>query len=441
MTLRRQTRLNLNDDKFEQLSGDTLNLSGNTIIHGSLVITQDAESGKVLLSDNNGRTLWGYLMAIKKNITQTSHGFQIGDVIGYESNSYSKAIANGTYGGEILGVVTNVVNTNIFELIQSGYVDGFTGLTQGTTYFLSPNTPGLFVNVEPTIDGHLSRAILLADSTTSGWVLPYVGYIVTTGDTATIIVDESLNVNSPNPVANSAVTTVINQILSVIAEPPTYVMPTVSLTAGITQTIEMGSTLTNFIANIIFTQNDAGAAIGYQLNRNGIPLTFNQNNTLTETNITSIITFQGIVNYSEGLTKNNNLGIPDPTGKILAGSISSSRIITPRLRQFWGVATGVPITSTDVRNLSNNNFDTMNNFNLITGTVNRFFVIAIPSIKSLVSVIDSGNLNVNITSQYILINNSFVVMDAGGNNRTYKLYVMETAVPYPSSTTHVITVI
>jgi hypothetical protein len=66
-------------------------------------------------------------------------------------------------------------------------------------------------------------------------------------------------------------------------------------------------------------------------------------------------------------------------------------------------------------------------------------VVAIPATKSITSVIDLGNLNLDVTSQYVLINSSFTVNDIAGNAQTYKLYAMTLASPYPTSTNHQIT--
>jgi hypothetical protein len=449
------TKPNLNSCKFEQCVSDVMNLSGCTQIYGQLDIENGATLsicggagvGKVLVSDASGVATWQEINvsasgdAIKKQISQSSHGFSVQDVIGWSGGTYNKAIADGTYDGEVLGIVSSVPNINAFELTQAGYITGLTSLVQSTTYFLSDSTPGLLTATEPTGDTHISKAMLLADSTTSGWVLPYAGYIITTGDTASIVVDTELNTGSTNPVQNQAIAIVINQILGVIAEPPVYTAPTANLTAGLTQTVEMGATVTNATANISFTQNDAGTATGYELCRNGSNYSNNMNNLVTDTNITSAISYVGKVSYACGVTKDNNLGIPDPTGKIVAGTVSSpTRTITPVLKQFWGSTTAVPTTSTDVRSLSNNNFATVNSFNLTTGTVNKIFAVAIPSTKSITSVIDTGNLNLNITSEYALINGSFTVKDAGNNDRTYKLYAMQADTPYPTSTTHAITV-
>ncbi|MFW6377061.1 MAG: hypothetical protein ACOCZ5_00300 [bacterium] len=140
--------------------------------------------------------------AIRRTINQTNHPFQVMDVVGFSGDTYNKPIADGSYDGEVLGLVNNIIDVDNFEFTQAGYVDNLSGLVQGTTYFLSDVTAGLITDTEPTTDGHISNTILLADSTTSGWVLPYVGYIVTTGDTSSVVVDTQLDSGSTNPVEN-----------------------------------------------------------------------------------------------------------------------------------------------------------------------------------------------------------------------------------------------
>lgn len=128
---------------------------------------------------------------ITKLINQASHGFSVGNVIGWSGGTYNKAIANGNYDGEVIGIVSKCYNTNCFDLTQSGYVTGLTSLSTNTTYFLSPTTAGLLTSTEPTVAGQVSKSVLIADSTTSGWVLPYAGYIITSGTSTTEIVYDS----------------------------------------------------------------------------------------------------------------------------------------------------------------------------------------------------------------------------------------------------------
>ncbi|HPC09444.1 MAG TPA: hypothetical protein PLN85_00020, partial [archaeon] len=61
------TKLNLNECKFEQLTTETLNLSGCTNIFGNLIIKSGGTisildnhgMGKVFTSDDNGNGFWG----------------------------------------------------------------------------------------------------------------------------------------------------------------------------------------------------------------------------------------------------------------------------------------------------------------------------------------------------------------------------------------------
>jgi hypothetical protein len=122
---------------------------------------------------------------ISRSITLPSHGFSGGTVIGFSGGAYNKPIADGTYDGEVIGIVSKCCGINTFELTQAGYVTGLTGLSASTTYFLSDVTPGLLTTIAPTADTHINKAVLIATCTSAGWVLPYPGYIITTGGTST----------------------------------------------------------------------------------------------------------------------------------------------------------------------------------------------------------------------------------------------------------------
>ncbi|MFA5391901.1 MAG: hypothetical protein WC331_10830, partial [Candidatus Omnitrophota bacterium] len=117
---------------------------------------------------------------VSKIITQIGHTFTVGTVVGWSGGTYNKPIADGTYDGEIIGIVTKI-SGNTFELTQAGYGTGFTGLVGNTTYFLSDVTAGLLTSTEPIIQGHINKTVLIADTTTSGWILPYAGYVVSSG--------------------------------------------------------------------------------------------------------------------------------------------------------------------------------------------------------------------------------------------------------------------
>lgn len=132
-----------------------------------------------------------YAITLNEKLTKFITGtFAVGDVIGFSGGTYNKAIADGKYNGEILGVVISV-NGGTSELAQAGFVQFSTlplgsGLTTNKTYFLSDTVAGRMTTVEPTTYGHVSKAVLIAYTNSSGWVLPYAGYVVSTGSTENV---------------------------------------------------------------------------------------------------------------------------------------------------------------------------------------------------------------------------------------------------------------
>jgi hypothetical protein len=107
-------------------------------------------------------------------------------VLGWSGGTYNLPLADGTYNGEIVGIVSKYINSDCFELTQAGYVTGLTSLSINNTYFLSDITPGALSATAPTLASHIVKAVIIADSSTSGWVLPYPGYqlAVSTGCTS-----------------------------------------------------------------------------------------------------------------------------------------------------------------------------------------------------------------------------------------------------------------
>lgn len=164
--------------------------SGGTIcavtgfVAPALQVTSGAATGCVLTSDASGNATWqspsgsGSGENVTKLIEQTSHGFDVMDVVGWSGGTYSLAIADGTYDGEILGLVTKCYNADCFDLTQTGYITGLTGLVANSTYFLSDTTEGLLTDTKPTETGHIVKSVIVADDTTSGWVLPYPAYLL-----------------------------------------------------------------------------------------------------------------------------------------------------------------------------------------------------------------------------------------------------------------------
>jgi tetrahydromethanopterin S-methyltransferase subunit B len=102
-------------------------------------------------------------------ITQTAHGFVVGNIIGYNGTAYVKAQANNAVNAEATGIVTSIIDANSFTFSQSGLITGLSGLTPGEIYFLSDSVAGALTPTEPTAVTSVSKPLLEAVSATSGY--------------------------------------------------------------------------------------------------------------------------------------------------------------------------------------------------------------------------------------------------------------------------------
>lgn len=109
------------------------------------------------------------------SVTQSSHGFAVGDVLKLSGTTWAKAQANTAASAEVAGVVSGVTDTNNFNIAASGLITGLSGLTAGTVYFLSDSSAGAYTATAPSTAGYIVRPVLLAVTTTSAIYLPYRG--------------------------------------------------------------------------------------------------------------------------------------------------------------------------------------------------------------------------------------------------------------------------
>jgi hypothetical protein len=138
----------------------------------SVWVNTAASPAKVFVcSDNSiGSAVWNQIApsASAQTITQTLHGFTVGQVLKHSAGSYSLAQADSQAN---LGIwlVTKVIDANTFQAVQSGYVTGLSGGTADETWYLSDTTAGGLVNAAPTI----SQPIIYWITASEGWVLGY----------------------------------------------------------------------------------------------------------------------------------------------------------------------------------------------------------------------------------------------------------------------------
>jgi hypothetical protein len=130
-------------------------------------------------------------------ITQVGHGFDEGDILYNTGSAYAKAKADTSATAEALGMVSRVIDADIFELTLEGKVTGLTGLTAGAVYFLSASTAGAITVTEPSTLGYVSLPIGVAISTTAFYVKSSRGAVV-----------GSVNARTEIALANNATTNV-----------------------------------------------------------------------------------------------------------------------------------------------------------------------------------------------------------------------------------------
>lgn len=116
---------------------------------------------------------------MSKSITQATHGLAVGDVVRFNGTDYVKAQANSAANAEVVGIVYLVSDADNFTLLFGGKVSGLSALIAGTVYFLSPSSAGALTATEPSTAGQVSKPLLVADSTTSGYLYNYRGTTIT----------------------------------------------------------------------------------------------------------------------------------------------------------------------------------------------------------------------------------------------------------------------
>ena len=173
--------------------------------------------------------------------------------------------------------------------------------------------------------------------------------------------------------------------------PAKYDKPTITLgnsrtTAG---TKEAGTTISP-VLNATFTQKDAGALTEIKIQKNNAdiegatsatsPYSYEPDDFVLGD---ETVTFKAVASYAAGEIKNDNMGTPDPSGQIKAGSITSSAIsYTGSRYTFYGCGTGAlpELNSDTIRALSGKSLGkTSGTFNMKVNAGNQYIIIAVPA--------------------------------------------------------------
>ena len=130
---------------------------------------------------------------------------------------------------------------------------------------------------------------------------------------------------------------------------PTYTAPTVSISSDKSASYEIGTNIGTVTLSKSFTQNNGGSLLSTTYYKDNVSL-----GTGVSTNnhgvLSTSISYSVTVTYGVGTTVlNNNLGTPDATGQIPAGSKSSSLTISPFAYKYWGTSSSTSITDATLR--------------------------------------------------------------------------------------------
>ena len=112
------------------------------------------------------------------DVTQ-ANAFSVGEWVYHNGTTWELADASVLASAESIGVVTAATGAD-FTVQFGGRVTGLSGLTVGEAHFLSGTVPGAITATAPSTEGHTIKPVLIADSTTTGFVFNMRGITVTT---------------------------------------------------------------------------------------------------------------------------------------------------------------------------------------------------------------------------------------------------------------------
>ena len=117
-------------------------------------------------------------------VNQATHGFSVNDWVYHNGTIYALADASAAGTAESVGVVSAVAGADDFTIQFGGRITGLSGLTAGALHYIS-ETAGAITNVIPVTVGAVEKPVLIADSTTSGFIFNQRSSVIGSGVVAT----------------------------------------------------------------------------------------------------------------------------------------------------------------------------------------------------------------------------------------------------------------
>lgn len=118
-------------------------------------------SGNTVTVDIPGGGSGGSATSLEATVTQTAHGFVVGDVIKVSgTNTFAKAQGNNEINSEAVGIVTTLVSANSFKYISSAIQLSIAPIgTPGSAVWLDPSVAGGMTTTKPSTIGQVARAL------------------------------------------------------------------------------------------------------------------------------------------------------------------------------------------------------------------------------------------------------------------------------------------
>jgi len=127
----------------------------------------------VIPSSGGGGGGGGSGESLTQDINETTHGFDVEDLIYRTASGYALSDSSVDATAEMFGFVTVDTDANNFTVTTSGLVENLTGKVAGTIYYMS-ETAGEITSTEP-VSPAISKPVLLGLSTTTGLILDHRG--------------------------------------------------------------------------------------------------------------------------------------------------------------------------------------------------------------------------------------------------------------------------
>lgn len=316
---------------------------------------------------------------IEKQYGQLSHGFILGDVVGYNSNTSLFEKVQSVVGEliEPLGVVTQIPSSSGFTLTYAGYVNGLSTIvdensnpiTGGTTYFLSPSVAGKLTPDSPININEISKPILTTLTNDDALIFQYRGAIINepiTGDTTATTVYIGASPSNITVGGMTSGTSLTGRTFSSILEEilvttffPTLIAPSNTFNDDQANTQEVGVTLSiNFTATFnrgsinpqyppTASSFRSGPANTYNYTGTGLPATVsstaNTDNQLV-TGYTLLVganNWTNTVSYDAGVQPYDSAGNPYNSPLPSGTTGSDSTTITGIYPWFYGTSASI----------------------------------------------------------------------------------------------------